>query len=158
MRWEAAGLKLGSIAVNISALEFRFKDFVAGVQLILNETGLDPCHLQLEITESVLMRDVESSNLILQQLKNMGIQLAVDDFGTGYSSLSYLHQFSIDILKIDQSFVRDISCDNGIIASAVIAMGASLKQLVIAEGIEKQDQLAFLKTQHCEEGQWRFNG
>lgn len=155
-RWEAAGLKLGSIAVNISALEFRFKDFVAGVQLILNETGLDPCHLQLEITESVLMRDVESSNLILQQLKNMGIQLAVDDFGTGYSSLSYLHQFSIDILKIDQSFVRDISCDNGIIASAVIAMGASLKQLVIAEGVEKQDQLAFLKTQHCEEGQGYF--
>ncbi len=155
-RWEAAGLKLGSIAVNISALEFRFKDFVAGVQLILNETGLDPCHLQLEITESVLMRDVESSNLILQQLKNMGIKLAVDDFGTGYSSLSYLHQFSIDILKIDQSFVRDISCDNGIIASAVIAMGASLKQLVIAEGVEKQDQLAFLKTQHCEEGQGYF--
>ncbi|MDP1934815.1 MAG: EAL domain-containing protein [Nitrosomonas sp.] len=155
-RWEAAGLKLGSIAVNISALEFRFKDFVAGVQLILNETGFDPCHLQLEITESVLMRDVESSNLILQQLKNMGIQLAVDDFGTGYSSLSYLHQFSIDILKIDQSFVRDISCDNGIIASAVIAMGASLKQLVIAEGVEKQDQLAFLKTQHCEEGQGYF--
>lgn len=156
MRWEAAGLKLGSIAVNISALEFRFKDFVAGVQLILNETGFNPCHLQLEITESVLMRDVESSNLILQQLKNMGIQLAVDDFGTGYSSLSYLHQFSINILKIDQSFVRDISCDNGIIASAVIAMGASLKQLVIAEGIEKQDQLAFLKTQHCEEGQGYF--
>ncbi|MDO9310762.1 MAG: EAL domain-containing protein [Nitrosomonas sp.] len=156
MRWEAAGLKLGSIAVNISALEFRFKDFVAGVQLILNETGFNPFHLQLEITESVLMRDVESSNLILQQLKNMGIQLAVDDFGTGYSSLSYLHQFSINILKIDQSFVRDISCDNGIIASAVIAMGASLKQLVIAEGIEKQDQLAFLKTQHCEEGQGYF--
>ena len=72
------------------------------------------------------MRDVESSNLILQQLKNMGIQLAVDDFGTGYSSLSYLHQFSIDILKIDQSFVRDISCDNGIIASAVIAMVPAL--------------------------------
>ncbi len=155
-RWEAAGLKLGSIAVNISALEFRFKDFVAGVQLILHETGFDPCHLQLEITESVLMRDVETSNMILQQLKDMGIQLAVDDFGTGYSSLSYLHQFSIDILKIDQSFVRDISCDNGIIASAVIAMGASLKQLVIAEGVEKQDQLAFLKTQHCEEGQGYF--
>jgi len=155
-RWEAAGLKLASIAVNISALELRFKDFVAGVQLILNETGFDPCHLQLEITESVLMRDVESSNLILQQLKNMGIKLAVDDFGTGYSSLSYLHQFSIDILKIDQSFVRDISCENGIIASAVIAMGASLKQLVIAEGVEKQNQLDFLKAHHCEEGQGYF--
>ncbi len=155
-RWEEAGLKLGTIAVNISALEFRFKDFVAGVDLILSETGLDPCHLQLEITESVLMRDVESSNMILQQLKDMGIQLAVDDFGTGYSSLSYLHQFPIDILKIDQSFVQDISYDNGIIASAIIAMGASLKQLVIAEGIEKQDQLAFLKTQHCEEGQGYF--
>lgn len=155
-RWEEAGLKLETIAVNISALEFRFKDFVAGVDLILSETGLDLCHLQLEITESVLMRDVKSSNMILQQLKDMGIQLAVDDFGTGYSSLSYLHQFPIDILKIDQSFVRDISHDNGMIASASIAMGASLKQLVIAEGVEKQGQLVFLKTLHCEEGQGYF--
>jgi diguanylate cyclase (GGDEF)-like protein/PAS domain S-box-containing protein len=157
-RWKDAGLQLSSIAVNISALEFCFKDFVADVHAILNETGLNPCCLQLEITESVLMRDVESSVTILQQLKNMGVRLAVDDFGTGYSSLSYLHQFSIDILKIAPSFVQDIGrgSDNGIIVSAVIAMGASLKQGVTAEGVETQEQLVFLKIQHCEEGQGYF--
>lgn len=154
-RWEDAGLKPGSIAVNISALEFRRTDFVDGVHAILSETGLKPACLQLEITESVLMRDAESSTAILQQLKNMGVQLAVDDFGTGYSSLSYLSQFPIDVLKIDQSFVQDIgsTSGNGIIVSAVIAMGTSLKQRVVAEGVEQPEQLAFLKAQHCEEGQ-----
>jgi EAL domain-containing protein (putative c-di-GMP-specific phosphodiesterase class I) len=154
-RWEEAGLKPGSIAVNISALEFRHKDFVEGVHAILNETGLPAHCLQLEITESVLMREAESSTAILQRLKNMGVQLAVDDFGTGYSSLSYLHQFPIDVLKIDQSFVRDITSPkgNGIIVSAVIAMGTSLKQRVVAEGVEEQVQLAFLKARNCEEGQ-----
>jgi diguanylate cyclase (GGDEF)-like protein/PAS domain S-box-containing protein len=157
-RWEAAGLKPASIAVNISALEFRHKDFVEGVRTILNETGLAPRCLQLEITESVLMRDAESSTAILQRLKNMGVQLAVDDFGTGYSSLSYLHQFPIDVLKIDQSFVQDITSPkgNGIIVSAVIAMGTSLKQRVVAEGVEEQVQLAFLKARNCEEGQGYF--
>jgi diguanylate cyclase (GGDEF)-like protein/PAS domain S-box-containing protein len=157
-RWEEAGLKPGSIAVNISALEFRHKDFVEGVHAILNETGLPAHCLQLEITESVLMREAESSTAILQRLKNMGVQLAVDDFGTGYSSLSYLHQFPIDVLKIDQSFVRDITSPkgNGIIVSAVIAMGTSLKQRVIAEGVEEPGQLAFLKTRNCEEGQGYF--
>jgi diguanylate cyclase (GGDEF)-like protein/PAS domain S-box-containing protein len=154
-RWEDAGLKPVSVAVNISALEFRHKDFVAGVRVILNETGLKPSSLQLEITESVLMCNAESSIAILQQLKTMGVQLAVDDFGTGYSSLSYLHQFPIDVLKIDQSFVHDIGSTNGngIIVSAVIAMGTSLKQRVVAEGVEEPAQLAFLKARHCEEGQ-----
>ena len=154
-RWQDAGLDLGSIAVNISALEFRRTDFVDGVHAMLHETGLEPHRLQLEITETVLMRDAESSTAILQQLKEMGVQLAVDDFGTGYSSLSYLSQFPIDVLKIDQSFVQDIGTpnDNGIIVSAVIAMGTSLKQRVVAEGIERAEQLAFLKEQHCEEGQ-----
>ena len=157
-RWEDAGLKPASIAVNISALEFRRGDFVEGVRAILHETGLAPCCLQLEITESVLMHNAETSTAILQQLKDMGVQLAVDDFGTGYSSLSYLHLFPIDVLKIDGSFVHDIDSanGNGIIVSAVIAMGTSLKQRVIAEGVEKQGQLAFLKAQHCEEGQGYF--
>ena len=157
-RWEEAGLKTESIAVNISALEFRSKGFVESVRNTLNETGLAPNMLQLEITESVLMRDVESSTEILQQLKEMGVKLAVDDFGTGYSSLSYLKQFPIDILKIDQSFVQDIGAanGNGIIVSAVIAMGTSLKQRVIAEGVEAQVQLDFLKAQHCDEGQGYF--
>ena len=157
-RWEDAGLKPASIAVNISALEFRRGDFVEGVRAILRETGLAPRCLQLEITESVLMHNAESSTAILRQLKDMGVQLAVDDFGTGYSSLSYLHLFPIDVLKIDGSFVHDIDSinGNGSIVSAVIAMGTSLKQRVIAEGVEKQGQLAFLKAQHCEEGQGYF--
>ncbi len=156
--WEEAGLKPASVAVNISAVEFRHKDFVKGVRATLNETGLEPCHLQLEITESVLMRDAESSTTILQQLKNMGVQLAVDDFGTGYSSLSYLNQFPIDVLKIDRTFVANIGSinGNGIIAGAIIAMGASLKQRVVAEGVEEHIQLAFLKERHCEEGQGYF--
>jgi len=164
-RWEDTGLKLDSIAVNISVLEFCNKDFVESVQAILNEVGLNSCHLQLEITESVLMQDVESNVLILQKLKNIGIKLAVDDFGTGYSSLKYLYQFPIDVLKIDQSFIQSIGCGdstaaaeygNGSIVRAIISMGASLKQRVIAEGVENQQQLAFLKMQHCDEGQGYF--
>lgn len=153
--WKEAGLELDTITVNISALEFRRNDFVEGVRTILHRTGLAAGCLQLEITESVLMRDAESSTIILKQLKDMGVQLAVDDFGTGYSSLSYLRQFPIDVLKIDRSFVHDIgsSEDNGIIVSAVIAMGNSLKQRVVAEGVEVQAQLDFLKALQCEEGQ-----
>lgn len=122
---------------------------------VLHETALEPSHLQLELTESVLMRNVESSISILHELKQVGVQLAVDDFGTGYSSLSYLSQFPVDVLKIDQSFVQRISADsgNGIIVSAVIGMGASLRQRVIAEGVETQEQLLFLNKHHCNEGQ-----
>ena len=155
-RWEAAGLKPAAVAVNISALEFRDEDFVEGVRAVLSQTGLAPHCLQLEITESVLMRDAESSTAILQQLKYLGVQLAVDDFGTGYSSLSYLKQFPIDVLKIDQSFVQDIGSthyNDGVIVSAVIAMGTSLQQQVVAEGVEEEVQLAFLKAQNCAEGQ-----
>lgn len=156
-QWQDAGLTIAAISVNISAVEFRRQDFVEGVRTILEETGLSPNCLQLEITESVLMHNAETSVAILQQLKDMGIQLAIDDFGTGYSSLSYLNQFPIDVLKIDQSFVNDIGTSktdgDGVIVSAVIAMGNSLNQKVIAEGIEKHGQLSFLKAQHCEEGQ-----
>lgn len=152
-RWQEQGMDLASIAVNISALEFRHTDFVAGVQAILEETGLPPGCLQLEITESVLMRDADISSDILQQLKELGVQLAVDDFGTGYSSLSYLLKFPIDILKIDKSFVHAISTSSGIIASAMIAMGSSLRYKVVAEGVENHAQLRFLKSEQCEEGQ-----
>jgi predicted signal transduction protein with EAL and GGDEF domain len=154
-RWQDAGLKPGAIAVNVSALEFRRKDFTDSVRAILRETGLDSHYLQLEITESALMRDAQSSADILRQFKDMGLQLAVDDFGTGYSSLSYLNQFPIDVLKIDRSFVHDIASEsgNGIIVSAVIGMGNNLKQRVIAEGVEEQKQLTFLKERECDEGQ-----
>ncbi|MBM9537911.1 putative bifunctional diguanylate cyclase/phosphodiesterase [Desulfobulbus alkaliphilus] len=153
--WQDAGLSPHSIAVNISAPEFCAKNFIEDVRAIMIETGLDPYCLHLEITESVLMRDAEASIDILKQLKKLGVQVAVDDFGTGFSNLSYLARFPIDILKIAPSFVRDISsaASSGIIASAVIAMATSLKQVVVAEGVEDQLQWAFLKVQHCDEGQ-----
>ena len=154
-RWKDAGLNPGTVAVNVSSLEFRHRDFVEGVRSIIRETGLAPGSLQLEITESVLMRDVVCTAEVLASLKDMGVELAVDDFGTGYSSLSYLMQFPIDVLKIDQSFVRHIADveNSGIIVSAVISMGNKLKHRVIAEGVEDKVQLAFLKEHHCDEGQ-----
>jgi diguanylate cyclase (GGDEF)-like protein len=144
-----------SIAVNVSALEFRNKSFVDEVRRILRETGLPPSCLELELTETVLMRNANSSTEVLRELKHMGVRLAVDDFGTGYSSLSYLQRFPIDILKIDQSFVQNIQGTGakGVIVSAVIGLGAGLRQRVIAEGVETQEQFAFLDAQNCEEGQ-----
>lgn len=154
-QWLDSGIPKMSIAVNISALEFRQPGFFDGVQKVLEDTGLDPQMLELEITESVLMRDAQSSTEILSKLKNLGVQLAVDDFGTGFSSLSYLQQFPIDVLKIDRSFVSEIKSisDDGFIVSAVIGMGNSLKLRVVAEGIENEVQLAFLQVRDCEEGQ-----
>jgi diguanylate cyclase (GGDEF)-like protein len=152
--WLQSGLEMGQIAVNVSAVEFLSKDFLASVRAILNDTGLDPRHLELELTESGLMRDTEMMTAILRALKDLGVQIAVDDFGTGYSSLSYLRRFPIDTLKIDQSFVHDIDGDaDASIVSAVIAMGKSLKQRVVAEGIETREQLAFLQSHRCAEGQ-----
>lgn len=150
--WLNAGLPAVPVAVNISAIEFRHKDFLQEVTRILQETGLEPKYLELELTESVLMHNLESSSLLLHDLKAMGVKLAIDDFGTGYSSLSYLKRFPIDTLKIDQSFVRDISIDATIV-SAIIGMGRSLKQRVVAEGVETEDQLSFLQKQLCVEGQ-----
>ena len=153
--WLDDGLQTLNIAVNISAKEFLQKDFVNGVRAILHETQLPAGCLELEITETVLMRDVLTSKEILQQLKELGVQLAVDDFGTGFSSLSYLKQFPIDVLKIDQSFINDIESvqDDGTIVNAIICMGNSLDLKVVAEGIEDQNQLDFLNKHHCEEGQ-----
>jgi diguanylate cyclase (GGDEF)-like protein/PAS domain S-box-containing protein len=153
--WQKAGLPALPIAVNVSAVEFREKGFVESVRRILSETGLAARYLELELTEGVLMEDAESTAAVLQELKRMGMHLAVDDFGTGYSSLSYLRQFPIDVLKIDQSFVRQITADpeDSKIVSAIINMGKSLKQLVVAEGIETQEQLTFLQAGQCTEGQ-----
>lgn len=157
-RWEEAGQKLGSLAINISAAELRCKDFVDSVQAILDETGLEPSSLQLDIAESILMCDFESCITILRQLKNVGVLLAIDNFGAGSSNLNYLPQLPIDILKFAPSFVQNIgrSNEDGIIISTVIAMGVRLKKRVIAGGVEKQEQLVFLKRQHCEEGQGYF--
>jgi len=153
--WQDAGLPPLPISVNVSAVEFRDKGFVQGVRTILAETGLEARYLELELTERVLMDDAESTASVLQELKMMGVHLSVDDFGTGYSSLSYLRQFPIDVLKIDKSFIHQITADpdDSTIVSAIINMGKSLKHLVVAEGIETQLQRAYLQTQQCAEGQ-----
>lgn len=153
--WQDAGLLPIPIAVNISAVEFRRVDFIENIRAILKDTGLDSKYLEIELTESVLMKDIELTLTALHSLKDMGIQLAIDDFGTGYSSLSYLRQFPIDTLKIDQSFVRDIATieSDATIVSAVIGMGNNLKLKVTAEGVETKEQLEFLLEKNCTEGQ-----
>lgn len=156
VRWRDSGMPDVSVAVNISALEFRHRDFFTHALAIFHATGVDRSRVQLELTESVLMHDVAASADLLGKFKAMGVQIAVDDFGTGYSSLSYLNQFPIDMLKIDQSFVKAIDAvagGNGAIVSAVIDMGRNLHQRVVAEGVENEEQLAFLKDHECGEGQ-----
>ncbi len=153
--WIDAGLSPLPVAVNISAIELQGKEFLESVRTTLKETHLHPRHLELELTESVLMQDAGSTAATLTALKAMGARLAVDDFGAGYSSLSYLRQFPIDTLKIDRSFVREITADSAddTIVSAIIGIGRTLKLTVVAEGIETGEQLAFLRHQHCGEGQ-----
>jgi diguanylate cyclase (GGDEF)-like protein/PAS domain S-box-containing protein len=153
--WMDAGLPRIRIAVNVSTVELREKDFVAAVRVILTETGLEPRFLELELTETFLMQDAKATAAVLQALKNLGVKLALDDFGTGYSSLSHLKRFPIDTLKIDQSFVRDLAtdADDASIVSAVISMGESLHIRVVAEGVETREQLTFLQEHSCPEGQ-----
>jgi predicted signal transduction protein with EAL and GGDEF domain len=153
--WQDGGLPPMPIAINISAVELRAKDFVAGVRATLKETGLEPRYLELELTETFLMQDSDSTADVLHALKDVGVRLALDDFGTGYSSLSYLKRFPIDTLKIDRSFVRDLTtdADDASIVSAVISMGNSLHMRVVAEGVETREQLAFLQAQNCPYGQ-----
>jgi diguanylate cyclase (GGDEF)-like protein/PAS domain S-box-containing protein len=153
--WQLEGLAPMSVAVNVSAVELRAKDFVAGVRDVLAETGLAPRYLELEITETFLMEEAASTGLVLKELRNMGLQLALDDFGTGYSSLSHLRRFPIDTLKIDHSFVQDLTTDtdDAGIVSAVVNLGKSLRIRVVAEGVETHEQCAFLKKQRCPEAQ-----
>ncbi|WP_455927520.1 putative bifunctional diguanylate cyclase/phosphodiesterase [Pseudomonas capeferrum] len=153
--WQAAGLAPICISVNISAIDFRQRDFVPNLAAILERTSLAPGLLELEITESVLMQNVEDTLTTLRAIKTMGVRLAVDDFGTGYSSLSYLRRFPIDVLKIDQSFIRGLSKNpqDAQLISAIISLGKSLDLNIIAEGVETVEQLDFLKAHQCEEGQ-----
>jgi EAL domain-containing protein (putative c-di-GMP-specific phosphodiesterase class I) len=153
--WQDTGLPPIRLAVNISAVELRSNGFVDGVKTILVETGFDPRHLELELTETFLMQDSKSTALVLRALKELGLKLALDDFGTGYSSLSYMKRFPIDTLKIDRSFVRDLTtdADDACIVSAVINMGKSLHMGVVAEGVETRDQLTFLQEHTCPEAQ-----
>jgi diguanylate cyclase (GGDEF)-like protein/PAS domain S-box-containing protein len=156
--WAAAGLPVVPVAVNISAVEFRDKYFLEGLASILRETGIAPGLLELELTETVLMHEFESSSQILASLRAMGVHLAIDDFGTGYSSLSYLKRFPIRTLKIDRSFVSEVATDanDAAIVRAIIGMGNDLRQRVVAEGVETAEQFDFLRTWKCAEGQGYF--
>ena len=153
--WQDDGLPSLPVSVNVSAFEFRSAGFLHGVREILRESRLESRYLQLELTEGVLMTQGASTVTALRALKAMGVSLAIDDFGTGYSSLSHLNQFPIDVLKVDQSFVHEIThaTDAAPIVSAVISIGKSLKQRVVAEGVETAGQLACLRAMGCGEGQ-----
>jgi EAL domain-containing protein (putative c-di-GMP-specific phosphodiesterase class I) len=143
------------LTVNLSACQFQQHNLVEMVARILKETGFEPQLLELEITETVAMEDVDFTSRILNELMEMGIQIAIDDFGTGYSSLNYLKRFPIHTLKIDRSFVHDIITDSqdAAIVSAIIALAQTLNLKVIAEGVETEDQMAFLKCRQCFEMQ-----
>jgi diguanylate cyclase (GGDEF)-like protein len=153
--WLDADLDLHVVAVNISAMEFDKDDFLGNLLAVLRDTRLAPQHLELELTETVLMKNAESTMAMLQKLKSMGVRISIDDFGTGYSSLSYLKKFPVDTLKIDQSFVSTLSSNDndGILVDSVISLGKSLQYCVIAEGVETREQLAFLSDRHCGAGQ-----
>jgi CheY-like chemotaxis protein len=141
------------MAVNLSPRQFRQKNLLEMVERTLRNTGLLPKYLELEIIESLLMEDIENATHLIGMMKNMGLSLTMDDFGTGYSSLSYLNLFSFDKIKIDRSFVQNITSDptSATIAKTMIALGHNLKLHVIAEGIETEAQLSFLRTHGCDE-------
>jgi EAL domain-containing protein (putative c-di-GMP-specific phosphodiesterase class I) len=143
------------MAVNVSAVQFRDEHFLESILAALSESGLDPVFLELELTESVLMKQPELAVSILQNLRKKGVAVSVDDFGTGYSSLSYLKKLPLDILKIDQSFIHqlDENPDDAAIAIAIISMGQSLNLRTIAEGVESPEDFAFLKAHGCDEVQ-----
>ncbi|NVN92918.1 MAG: EAL domain-containing protein [Desulfuromonadales bacterium] len=156
--WIDAGYSFIRVAVNISGVQFKQGNLTVLVRQVLEETGLSPVNLELELTESVLMENAASAATMLRELKSLGVHLAIDDFGTGYSSLTYLKNFPIDRLKIDQLFIRDITTnpDDASISEAIIALAHSLKMDVIAEGVETREQMDFLRLLNCHEMQGYF--
>jgi diguanylate cyclase (GGDEF)-like protein len=150
-KWQESGLRPVPVAVNVSAVQFCQEGFCELIRRVLEETGLDPSYLELELTERVLLSNADLMLILVQELHEMGIRLAIDDFGTGYSSLSYLRQFKVDRLKIDRSFVQDISvnADDAAITTAIINMARALHLEVLAEGVETVDQLGFLQALNC---------
>jgi len=153
--WQIQGYAPVRFAVNISAREFRQPDFIDHVDAVLEESELDPHWLELEITETIAMRNFEDTIMTLTDLKIRGVHLAIDDFGTGYSSLGYLKRFPISKLKIDQSFVRDIDRDqnDAAIAGSIIALGRNMNMEIIAEGVETEEQSRLLREKGCHLGQ-----
>jgi diguanylate cyclase (GGDEF)-like protein len=156
--WQDAGLPKVRVAINISAVELRARNFLAGVDAVLSESGFAPRDLEVELTETFLMQDTKAIAAILQELKNIGVRITLDDFGTGYASLSHLRRLPIDTLKIDQSFIGELTVDagnasNASIVSAIINMGRGLRMQVVAEGVETRKQFESLRQQACPEGQ-----
>jgi EAL domain-containing protein (putative c-di-GMP-specific phosphodiesterase class I) len=153
--WMQDGLFFGSISVNVAGPQIERGDFVGTVRQALDSTGIDPAMVELEITETFLLRNAEQAMAIVAQLSELGLSIAIDDFGTGYSSLSYLKYLKAHKLKIDQRFVRDLpdDKDDAAIARAIIALGLSLGFRVVAEGVETEAQEAFLKAEGCHQGQ-----
>ena len=158
--WIDSGLSVVPVAVNVSSLEFRSEGFIESLRAAIRDADLDPTYVDLELSETALMRHAKSSIAALRDFKRIGVQLSLDDFGTGYSSLGYLKWFPIDSLKIDQSFVHSITTDpaDATIVSAMIAMAKGLQKRVVAEGVETEEQVSFLKAQQCDEAQGYYFG
>jgi len=152
--WQDEGLTPVRVAINLSAVQFRDKNLISSINQNLEETGLDPRYIEVELTESLIMKDVEATIATLSHLRDLGIQISIDDFGTGYSSLSYLTRFPVQKIKLDQSFVRDSNKKDGAaICRTIIALGQSLDMRVMAEGVEYEEQMRFLRQYGCDEVQ-----
>jgi EAL domain-containing protein (putative c-di-GMP-specific phosphodiesterase class I) len=153
--WQEQGLPRLTMAVNLTARQFADENLLADLASILADTGMSANLLELEIAESLLMRDVEAAMRILVGLKAMGIRIAIDDFGIGYASLSRLRQFPLDTIKIDRSFIRDVAgaAEGSEVAEAIIAMGRTLSLTVVAQGVETREQAEFLRGHACDEFQ-----
>jgi len=153
--WLRDGVQFTQMAVNLSAVQFRRGDVEISVLKALEDSGLDPAYLELELTESIMIQKVDSVLACVRKLKSKGIKFSIDDFGTGYSSLSYLKRFDLDKIKIDQSFVRDVCSDDNDVAivRAIIQMAHGLNLLAIAEGVETRDVFDKLQSLGCDEVQ-----
>jgi len=155
MAWQQDGMKGLRVAVNLSGYQLQHSRLVETVRAVLDETGMPGECLEFEITESVIMQNPDYAVEVLNEITNLGIHISIDDFGTGYSSLSHLKRFSVNTLKIDKSFVKDVETNttDAAIATAIIAMGSSLNLKVIAEGVETEQQMTFLRDNNCDQVQ-----
>jgi EAL domain-containing protein (putative c-di-GMP-specific phosphodiesterase class I) len=153
--WQREGLTPVCIAVNVSLRQLTDENLINDIRSALNDSGMEPKLLELEITESMVMRNPERMIAVLAKIKSLGVRLAIDDFGTGYSSLAQIKHFPVDTLKVDRSFIRNIPQDaeDKAITEAIIAMGKTLSLRVVAEGVETEDQMNFLKDHLCDEMQ-----
>ncbi|HEY4960302.1 MAG TPA: EAL domain-containing protein, partial [Terriglobales bacterium] len=157
-KWQEEGLPAVPVAVNVSAVQLHQKGFLPLIKTVLRESGLAPQYLELEVTESVLLSNADNMLSTLRELIEMGLKLTIDDFGTGYSSFNYLKHFQVHKLKIDQSFMRDVMISQGdaAIAVTIIIMAKSLGLRVVAEGVENEEQLSFLRAHNCDEIQGNY--